>query len=81
MKVDSEVKTQLTSTTLDAIEQVAQGKKFWRSKTFWVNFVMVFAAIVQLNWGVVIDSNMQMIVVALVNLWLRHHTSEPIEWK
>lgn len=61
-------------------EVVVQGKKFWASKTFWVNVLAVVAIGVQSRWGFVVGAELQALALAGVNLVLRKVTKEPIVW-
>lgn len=56
------------------------GKKFWLSKTFWVNVLAIVALIVQTYTGFVIDPEKQVVILGVVNTILRFATKEPIEW-
>lgn len=81
IKIDTQTATIATETAVQTISDISSGKTFWKSKTFWVNLIMILAAIVQLNFGVIIDANMQLIILAVVNGILRHYTNEPISWE
>ncbi len=55
-------------------------KKFWQSKTFWVNVISIIAILVQTQTGFVIDAEKQVIVLGVVNTILRFVTKEQIVW-
>ena len=57
-------------------------KKWWRSKTIWLNVVGLLAIIVQEATGgaLVLDAGIQMSVLAAINLVLRTVTNEPLGW-
>jgi len=54
-------------------------KKWYRSKTIWVNLIAAGAMIVQSQTGFVISPEEQAAILAVVNLVLRAVTGEPIE--
>lgn len=56
------------------------GKRFYQSKTFWVNAISIIAILVQTQTGFVIDAEKQVIILGAVNTLLRFITKEPIEW-
>ncbi|MGZ8924330.1 MAG: hypothetical protein ACXW2E_00470 [Nitrososphaeraceae archaeon] len=51
------------------------------SKTFWTNVVALLAFLIQSKWGFVIDETIQVQLLAVVNIWLRAITKEPVRWK
>lgn len=55
------------------------GKKFYYSKTFWVNIIGITAIVVQSQTGYVIPPETQAAALGLVNFVLRLVTKEPIE--
>lgn len=57
-----------------------EGKKFWESKTFWVNAVAAGAFFVQMRTGYVASPEMQAVVLSVINLGLRAITRDPIVW-
>ena len=57
-----------------------QSKPLWLSKTFWVNVVTVIAVYSEVNLGIPLDSNTQLVLLALANLGLRKLTNQPISW-
>jgi len=58
-------------------------KKWWQSKTFWVNLIAAAALIAQGITGreIVIAPETQALLLALINLLLRAITRQPIEWR
>ena len=54
-------------------------KKFYQSKTFWVNVIAAIAIGVQTQTGFVIDPSVQAIVLSVVNTGLRLITKEGLE--
>ena len=63
-----------------ASEVVVSGKKFWASKTFWVNILAAAGMIAQMHWGFVVSPELQAMALTLVNLVLRKVTREPVTW-
>lgn len=61
-------------------ELTQDAKKFWQSKTIWVNLIATAAAVVQLKTGFVVDAEQQLLLLTLVNLVLRSITDTKIEW-
>lgn len=61
---------------LDAVT----GKKFYQSKTFWVNVIATVAVIAQSKFGFIISPELQAIGLSALNLGLRKISSEPIIW-
>lgn len=61
---------------LDAVT----GKKFYQSKTFWVNVIATAAVIIQSKFGFIISPELQAIGLSALNLGLRKISSEPIIW-
>jgi hypothetical protein len=55
-------------------------KKFWQSKTFWVNLLSIGGLIVQSKTGYVVDPATQAIALGVVNGVLRTATKAPISW-
>jgi hypothetical protein len=51
------------------------------SKTFWVNALAFIAYFVQAKFGFVIDEDLQLQALALINMFLRAVTKEPVRWK
>ena len=54
-------------------------KKFYQSKTFWVNVIAAIAIGVQTQTGFVIDPSIQAIGLTVVNTGLRLITKEGLE--
>lgn len=55
-------------------------KKFWLSKTFWVNVLAIVALIIQTYTGFAIDPEKQIVILGVVNTLLRFITKSPIGW-
>lgn len=76
----SDVKQQLDAVVAAAALSELEGKKFWLSKTFWVNTVSLLALLAQLQLGFVVGVEYQAIALTLVNLALRKITRQPVIW-
>lgn len=63
-----------------AVADQLSGKKFYQSRTFWVNVIAAGAMAAQARYGFVIGAEYQAVALSLVNLVLRKVTSEPIIW-
>lgn len=55
-------------------------KKFYTSKTLWVNTVAIIALFVQTKTGFIVPPELQAGALSLINMALRLITKEPIEW-
>lgn len=56
-------------------------KKWYRSKTFWVNLIGIGAIILQCEYGFIIEPEHEVMILGLVNLILRLITKEGLEFK
>jgi hypothetical protein len=54
-------------------------KKWWQSKTLWVNLIALIASLAQAKWGLVLDPALQGVILTLVNLLLRAFTKAGID--
>lgn len=54
-------------------------KKFWLSKTFWVNVLATVAIAIQTQTGFVIDPSIQAVALSVVNTGLRLVTKQGLE--
>lgn len=55
------------------------GKKFYKSKTFWVNVLALVSIVVQSQTGFVISPELQAGILSVLNGVLRFTTTEPIQ--
>lgn len=55
-------------------------KKWYVSKTFWVNLLALAAMFAQGREDLVLDGQTQGIILAAINIILRFITKEKIEW-
>jgi len=76
----SDAKDNISAAIGEVVSDQMTGKKFYESKTFWVNVVMALAVTVQSKYGFVMGPEMQALVIAGVNLVLRKITKDPIVW-
>lgn len=59
-----------------------ESKKFWRSRTFWLNLIACWAMISQAAIGEeLFDVEIQAGIIAAINLVLRSITSKNITWR
>ena len=56
-------------------------KKFYESKTFWVNVLAIAGIIVQSYTGFVIDAEIQVVMLGVANTVLRFVTHKEITWE
>lgn len=56
------------------------GKKFYLSKTFWINLLGIIFLIVQTQTGYVISPEYQVLILGFINMLLRFVTGEPVVW-
>lgn len=54
------------------------GKRWFLSKTLWVNAVAIAAMLLQHQYGLVIDVEEQMAILAVINIIVRLVTSQPL---
>jgi len=55
-------------------------KKFWQSKTFYVNLLAILALVAQDQFGFALSAETQVSALAAVNVALRLITKEEIVW-
>jgi len=53
-------------------------KKWYHSKTMWINIIAIIALIAQSVWGFVLDAEDQLALLGIINLILRLFTGIPI---
>ncbi len=54
-------------------------KKFYMSKTFWINLLLIFVMVIQSYTGFVITPEEQAMIIGVINIILRFMTGEPLE--
>jgi len=55
-------------------------KKFWESKTLWVNILAIVASILQMKFGWILTPATEGIILSIINLILRSITKDSIDW-
>jgi len=56
-------------------------KKWYKSKTLWVNAIAIAAIIIQSETGYVVSPEIQVLALGVINVILRKITKEKIVWK
>jgi hypothetical protein len=59
-------------------EEPSSGKHPGTSKTIWTNVVAIVAIVIQQKLGFVVDPEIQLEVIAALNIWWRMKTSQPL---
>lgn len=70
----------ISAATAEALVSQITGKKFYLSKTFWVNIVCAAALGLQMRYGFVIGAELQALALTAINLGLRKITNQPVTW-
>ena len=55
-------------------------KKFWQSKTFYVNLLAIAGLVAQDQFGFALSAETQVSILAAINVGLRFITKEEIVW-
>ncbi len=76
----SQIKPAVDAAIAEALTQELSGKKFWLSKTFWVNVLVALGILVQIKTGFIVGPEYQALGLTLVNLVLRKITRQPVVW-
>lgn len=74
------VQENIQAAAVDVVLNDALGKKWYESKTFWVNVLAAVALIGQIKFGFIIDPATQSLVLTVVNIALRKITKTPVVW-
>jgi len=56
------------------------GKRYWESKTLWVNVIAFVAMLVQSQTGYAVSPEVEVGILGVVNIILRIVTKEPVSW-
>ena len=56
------------------------GKKWWLSKTLWVNLISILAVVLANKTDINLSSEMQVQIIAVVNIILRLITRTELKW-
>jgi len=76
----SDVNSAIAAAASDALVSQVTGKRFYLSKTFWVNVVCAAALGLQMRYGFVIGAELQALALTAINLGLRKITNQPVTW-
>ena len=76
----SDVNSAIAAAASEALVSQVTGKKFYLSKTFWVNVVCAAALGLQMKYGFVIGAELQALALTAINLGLRKITNQPVTW-
>ena len=76
----SDINTAISAATSEALVSQVTGKKFYLSKTFWVNVLCAAALGAQMKFGFVIGAELQALALTGINLFLRKLTNQPVVW-
>jgi hypothetical protein len=76
----TDVNSAIAAAASDALVSQVTGKKFYLSKTFWVNVVCAAALGLQMRYGFVIGAELQALALTAINLGLRKITNQPVTW-
>ena len=76
----TDVNSSIAAAASDALVSQVTGKKFYLSKTFWVNIVCAAALGLQMRYGFVIGAELQALALTAINLGLRKITNQPVTW-
>jgi len=76
----SDVNSAIAAAASEALVSQVTGKKFYLSKTFWVNVVCAVALGLQMRYGFVIGAELQALALTAINLGLRKITNQPVTW-
>jgi hypothetical protein len=70
----------ISAATAEALVAQVNGKKFYLSKTFWVNVLCAAALAAQMKYGFVVGAELQALALTGINLILRKVTNQPVVW-
>jgi len=76
----SDVNSAIAAAASEALVSQVTGKKFYLSKTFWVNVVCAAALGLQMKYGFLIGPELQALALTAINLGLRKITNQPVTW-
>jgi len=74
----TDINSAITAAATDAILSDAVGKKWYASKTFWVNVISAATLLAQIRYGFIIDPATQALILTGVNIVLRKITKESV---
>jgi hypothetical protein len=76
----TDVNEAIAAAASDALVSQVTGKKFYLSKTFWVNVLCAAALAAQMKFGFVVSADIQALALTGLNLILRKLTNQPVVW-
>jgi hypothetical protein len=76
----SDINTAISAATSEVVVSQMTGKKFYLSKTFWVNVLCAAGLVLQMKFGFVIGAELQALALTAINLGLRKITNQPVTW-
>jgi hypothetical protein len=76
----SDLNASISAATSEVLVSQMTGKKFYLSKTFWVNVLCAAALGLQMRYGFVIGPELQALALTAINLGLRKITNQPVTW-
>ena len=76
----TDVNSAIAAAASEALVSQVTGKKFYLSKTFWVNVICAAALGLQMRYGFVIGAELQALALTAINLGLRKITNQPVTW-
>jgi len=76
----SDLNASISAATSEVLVSQMTGKKFYLSKTFWVNVLCAAALGLQMRYGFVIGAELQALALTVINLGLRKITNQPVTW-
>jgi hypothetical protein len=76
----TDVNSAIAAAASEALVSQVTGKKFYLSKTFWVNVLCAAALGLQMRYGFVIGAELQALALTAINLGLRKITNQPVTW-
>lgn len=68
----------LNTAVNDAVANTLMGKKWYESKTFWVNVIAAGAMALQMKYGFIVGPELQALGLTAVNLVLRKLTKTEV---
>lgn len=70
----------MTNTSTSISDNPSPIKSILESKTFWVNILAIIALFTQSKFGFILDENVQLQILAILNIILRSVTKDPVSW-
>jgi hypothetical protein len=61
------------------VNEIVEKKQFWKSRIIWINIIGLIAMIVEYQTGVLLNNDIQLAILAVLNMILRFRTDEAIK--